>query len=148
MLRSHGFAVLGLLGMMWLARPAPLEAAAPYPLSDGLEILTRGPVHEAFAEPVVLDPRPTATVTRAPPAKIVEIVPRRRPGAEAVWIPGYWAWDDAHGEHLWVSGVWRLPPPQRRWVSGYPGRGAVRSRPALGRISKVPATRAAARPAP
>jgi hypothetical protein len=33
-------------------------------------------------------------------------------------VPGYWQWDDERGEFLWVSGVWRNPPPARKWVPG------------------------------
>jgi hypothetical protein len=36
-----------------------------------------------------------------------------------VWIPGYWAWDEDRHDFLWVSGVWRAPPPGKRWVAGY-----------------------------
>jgi hypothetical protein len=35
------------------------------------------------------------------------------------WIGGYWAWDGDRQDFLWVSGVWRVPPPGRQWVPGY-----------------------------
>jgi hypothetical protein len=35
------------------------------------------------------------------------------------WIGGYWAYDPTRDDHVWVSGVWRAPPPGRQWVSGY-----------------------------
>ena len=34
-------------------------------------------------------------------------------------ISGYWGWDDDRGEFLWVSGVWRVPPPGHHWIPGY-----------------------------
>src|SRR5438067_666345 len=64
-------------------------------VSSTVEIQTRGAVHEAFAGPVVYNPRPTVSVAKAPYALIREIPPRQRMrGANVVWIPGYWSWDD------------------------------------------------------
>src|SRR5258708_23830977 len=39
-------------------------------------------------------------------------------GDNVQWIAGYWAWDDARSDFLWVSGFWRVPPPGRAWVPG------------------------------
>jgi hypothetical protein len=90
---------------------------------DGVQVLTRGPVHEAFAETVTFDPEPGIVVTKAPPETIEELPPEQRPaGANVDWIPGYWAWDDERNDFLWVSGVWRDVPPDREWVPGYWGR--------------------------
>ncbi|MBI2479279.1 MAG: YXWGXW repeat-containing protein, partial [Planctomycetia bacterium] len=36
-----------------------------------------------------------------------------------VWIPGYWGWDQERDDFLWISGVWRVPPPGHRWIPGY-----------------------------
>jgi len=88
-----------------------------------MQVLTRGPVHEAFAETVVFDPEPGIVVTKAPPESIEEVPPEQRPeGTNVDWIPGYWAWDDERGDFLWVSGTWRSLPPGREWVPGYWGR--------------------------
>ena len=90
---------------------------------EGVEVLTRGPVHEAFAETVTFDPEPGIVVPKAPPAAIEEMPPEQRPeGANVAWIPGYWAWDDERTDFLWVSGIWRALPPGRQWVPGYWGR--------------------------
>jgi hypothetical protein len=90
---------------------------------DGVQVLTRGPVHEAFAETVTFDPEPGIVVSEAPPAAIEELPPDRKPeGANVAWIPGYWGWDDERSDFLWVSGVWRALPPGRQWVPGYWGR--------------------------
>src|SRR5690349_12376128 len=60
----------------------------------GVEVLTRGPVHEAFAETISLEPQAGIVVPRMPPEAIEEIPPDQRPAGENVaWIPGYWAWD-------------------------------------------------------
>ncbi|NOT01710.1 MAG: BcpO-related WXXGXW repeat protein [Phycisphaerales bacterium] len=101
------------------AQPPP-----PSPEGEqGVQVLTRGPVHEAFAETVTFDAEPGIVVTMAPPNPIDEVPPDQRPeGVNVTWIPGYSAWDDERNDYLWVSGVWRAPPPGRQWVSGYWGR--------------------------
>ena len=92
---------------------------------EGVEVLTRGPVHEAFAETVTFDPKPGSVVPKAPPADIEELPPEQKPdGANVAWISGYWGWDDERSDFLWVSGIWRDLPPDRQWVSGYWGESA------------------------
>jgi hypothetical protein len=103
--------------------PAPVDAApgdfAPAPMTEGVEVLTRGIVHEAFAE-VVTDPKPGLIVGKKPPEAIDEVPPEFKPEEEgAIWITGYWAWDDERDDFFWQSGVWRVPPPGQRWVAGY-----------------------------
>lgn len=86
----------------------------------GIEVLARGPVHEAFAEPIVFDAKPGAIVSKAPPEPIEELPPDQKPaGGNVVWIPGYWNWDEEREDFLWVSGFWRTLPPGREWVPGY-----------------------------
>jgi len=88
-------------------------------------VLTRGPVHEAFAETVTFDPEPGIVVAKAPPAAIEEVPPGQRPvGDNVAWIPGYWGWDDERNDFLWISGIWRALPPGRQWVPGYWGKAA------------------------
>jgi hypothetical protein len=90
-------------------------------------VLTRGPVHEAFAETVTFDPEPGVVAPKAPPAAIEEVPPEQRPeGANVAWIPGYWGWDDERSGFLWVSGVWRALPPGRQWIPGYWGKSGQR----------------------
>ena len=87
---------------------------------EGVEVLTRGPVHEAFAQAVTFDPQPGIVVPKAPPAPIEEMPPAQKPeGDNVVWIPGYWDWDDERDDFIWVSGIWRALPPGRQWVPGY-----------------------------
>ena len=94
------------------------EDTAQVPAED-VQVLASGPIHEAFAEPVALNPEPGIVVPKAPPAPIEEIPPEQKPAGDIKWIPGYWAWDHAKNDFIWVSGVWRVPPPGRQWVPGY-----------------------------
>ncbi len=100
----------------------PNAAAVADPAADpNVEVLTRGPVHEAYAAPVTGGQAEAGVVVpKQPPAPIEEMPPDMKPDAEnAVWIPGYWGWDDERNDFLWVSGVWRVPPPGFRWMPGY-----------------------------
>jgi len=101
--------------------PQPVIAAektAPVP-EEEVQVLTSGPIHEAFAEAVALDPEPGIVAPKAPSPLIEEIPPEQKPEGNVQWIPGYWAWDDERNEYIWVSGIWRVPPPGRQWVPGY-----------------------------
>jgi hypothetical protein len=91
--------------------------------AQGVQVLTRGPVHEAFAGMATFNPEPGIVVTKAPPDAIAEVPPAERPeGDNVAWIPGYWAWDDERSDFLWVSGTWRALPPGREWLAGYWGQ--------------------------
>ncbi len=85
-----------------------------------VQVLTSGPVHEAFAETVVNDPEPDLVVLQPPPGPLNEEPPDMVPdGPNMTWIPGYWAWDDDRDDYLWVSGIWRSVPPGRSYVPGF-----------------------------
>jgi hypothetical protein len=111
---------------------------APAPVADGADpqatqvpagdpadpqapqVLTRGPIHEAFAAPVVHDPASGPVIPKQPPDPIQEMPPDQKPAGQNVqWIPGYWSWDVSRNDYLWVSGIWRDPPPNSQWVPGY-----------------------------
>ncbi len=115
------------LTLIWgLMVPAALEAPKalaaddePPPQPPGVEVLARGPVHEGFAVPAQTRPLPSHDVPVKPPDPIDELPPDEKPAGDHVsWIPGYWAWDDEQKNYLWVSGFWRVPPPDRQWVPG------------------------------
>lgn len=94
--------------------------------AEGMRILTRGPVHEAFANLAESESAPGRIFTKAPPDDIEELPPGWQPAGDNVaWIPGYWSWDDDREDYIWLSGVWRDVPPNRQWVPGYwtEGRG-------------------------
>ncbi|MBA3012957.1 MAG: hypothetical protein KKF12_05970 [Proteobacteria bacterium] len=87
---------------------------------EGVEVLMRGPIHEAFAEVSVDETQQEAVTSRSVPDPINEIPPDFRPeGDQIEWIPGYWSWDEDQDDFIWVSGVWRDVPPGRQWIPGY-----------------------------
>jgi hypothetical protein len=113
--------LLVLVGMSWDG--AICRAQQPDNDPQGAQVLTRGPVHEAFAGIVTFNPEPGIVVTKAPPDVIEELPPEEKPEGENItWIPGYWAWDDERSDFLWVSGTWRALPPGRQWMAGYWGK--------------------------
>jgi hypothetical protein len=99
----------------------PLPGAPPEAkIDDPIEVQTRGPVHEAYAQPTDLQPEPGPMVPKQPPEPIPELPPEQQPEGENVqWIGGYWAWDADRNDFLWVSGIYRNGPPGRRYVAGY-----------------------------
>jgi hypothetical protein len=96
--------------------PPPPEEAQTQP---GVEVQARGPVHEAYAAPSDQRPLPSPLVSEEPPAPANEVAPDQKPADEDVeWIPGYWSFDEDSKRFVWVSGLWRVPPPGRQWVPG------------------------------
>jgi len=97
-----------------------MVVADSFSSSGEVEVLTRGPIHEAFARPVSLDEGAGFMITVKPPAPIEEIIPDEKPiGNQIVWIPGYWIWDTDRNDFIWVSGCWRAVPPNTSWIPGY-----------------------------
>ena len=114
-------ALVVLISLSW--DMAICRAQQPDNDGPGEQVLTRGPVHEAFAGIVTFNPEPGVVVAKAPPDVIEELPPEERPeGDNVTWIPGYWGWDDERSDFLWVSGTWRALPPGRQWMAGYWGR--------------------------
>lgn len=111
--------------------PAPAQPAAQeeyeeeyyeeeYADENGVEVLTQGPIHEAYAAPVVFNAGSGPVVASRPPEDITEIPPDEMPEGDNVeWIPGYWSYSDEREDFLWVSGIWRLIPSEREWFPGY-----------------------------
>lgn len=122
--RRHGSRLWTVLAVVALGADVGIAQALAAPAApadqEGVQVLTRGPVHEAFAEVIAFDRAAGLVVPKAPPDAIDEVPPAQKPaGANVAWIPGYWAWDDDTEDFLWVSGVWRFLPPGRQWVAGY-----------------------------
>lgn len=105
------------------AQPAQArDADAPpaLPAEEQPEVLTRGPVHEAFAQPVDLEAQQGVIAPTQPPENIEEEPPAERPqGDNYVWVPGYWAWDQDRKGYIWISACWRAAPANMSWVPGY-----------------------------
>lgn len=81
------------------------EPPPPVPAQEQPEVLTRGPVHEAFAEPVTLQTDEGLVTVKQPPAVISELPPKEKPvGSNFVWVPGYWTRVSVGWK--WVSGFW------------------------------------------
>src|SRR5262245_38663842 len=99
-------AVLASVGLAEPEAPAP-PATGPVPaagaelpaVAKGVEVLTRGPVHEAFAS-LAADPAPTKPVAKKPPKALDEMPPAEKPEGNVVWISGYWAYDDDRDDFL------------------------------------------------
>jgi hypothetical protein len=113
--------ILGLLTLFLAGNVAAQEPPMPPEEQPaGAEVLTRGPVHEAFAEPVAVQAEAGVVASKQPPPNIEEVPPADRPeDAHYVWIPGYWGWDADRDDFIWVSACWRIAPPNMYWVPGY-----------------------------
>jgi hypothetical protein len=109
--------MLALAGGLFVATALRAQDEPP-PVPKGVEVMARGPVHEAFATPTS-EPVATPSIPKRPPKPLEEMPPEQKPDGEVIWVPGYWAWDDDRKDFLWVSGIWRTPPPGKQWVAGY-----------------------------
>jgi len=102
------------------APPADPSADAGTNPDPNTEVLTRGAIHEAFAQPVVFNASPTTVVPQKPPEAIEEMPPEQKPAGDHVtWIPGYWSWEHEQQKFIWTSGIWRAMPAGVEWVPGY-----------------------------
>jgi len=66
---------------------------------------------EGDPEPVEMEvpaEEPEQTATEAPPCQPMDDEPPEQPGADHVWVNGYWWWTNSR--YLWVPGYWALPP--------------------------------------
>ncbi len=98
--------------------PAQQPSAQPAADANGMEVLARGPVHEAYAD-THAESTATPVVTKMPPDGIDELPPDHKPdGTNVQWIPGYWHFDEDRQDFTWISGFWRSVPPGRVWVPG------------------------------
>lgn len=94
--------------MLVLCQTCRLEAV--------IEGFPLGALHEAFVS------RDKAAVgfeaiAQQPPDPVDEKKPSEEPSG-AIWIPGYWSWYQDEKEFVWISGVWRIPPPGMSWIPG------------------------------
>ncbi|QDT01236.1 hypothetical protein [Adhaeretor mobilis] len=102
--------------------PAGPGLALPAADAADMNVLERGPIHEAFAEPFALDVNDAASpvIDLEPPAPIEELPPEVRPeGNNVQWLGGYWMFSEEQNDFIWISGVWREIPPGRQWMPGH-----------------------------
>jgi hypothetical protein len=104
------------LGVGVQAQDAPPDEPPPVP--KGVEVMARGPIHEAFATPTA-EAVATKPVPKQPPKPLDEMPPAEKPEGDVTWVGGYWQWDDERTDFIWVSGIWRTIPRGRQWVAGY-----------------------------
>ena len=98
--------------------PTDTTKTPPSPAEEN-EALARGPVHEAYAQPIDYQPQPGPVVAKKPPEPLDELPPSQKPdGDDVQWLPGYWDSDEEGKDYLWVSGLWRETPPEHHWVPG------------------------------
>ena len=124
--RSHPLTwILGLLTVLGFAFAGASQEMLPPPKgetlpSNPIEVQTRGPLHEAYAQPFEANPQPGTVIPKEPPAPINEEPPQQKLNVEnSQWVPGYWAWDPERRDFTWVSGIYRTPPQGRSFVPGY-----------------------------
>src|SRR5580658_7805676 len=97
--RSHLLWVFGLLTILGLAGLGTSQELVAPPKQqpaqkDPIEVQTRGPLHEAFAQPLNAKAGPGEVIPKEPPPAIPEEPPEQKPDSDGVqWIPGYWSWD-------------------------------------------------------
>lgn len=76
----------------------------------------QAPLHDAFL-PATINNLVLEAAPAVPPTIILEKVPPT-PDTKAIWISGYWEWFANKNDFIWVSGMWRVPPPNRFWIPG------------------------------
>jgi|HubBroStandDraft_6_1064221.scaffolds.fasta_scaffold59077_1 hypothetical protein len=102
------------------AQGTPGAAEGQQPSDPNTEVLTKGAIHEAFAQPVVFNSAPGPVVAQKPPEPVDEMPPEQKPAGDHVaWIPGYWSWEGDQNKYIWTSGIWRSIPAGVEWVPGY-----------------------------
>ncbi len=70
---------LGLAALLSLPAPAQTDAPDREQPPEGVEVMARGPVHEAFAEPSAPQPEASPLVPKEPPEPIDELQPDQKP---------------------------------------------------------------------
>ena len=72
--------------------------------------------HDALRTAQAPRPGDRARAPKEPPAPIAERPSGTRPQQRAEWVPGYWDWDPARAEFVWMGGLWQVPPTGTLWI--------------------------------
>jgi hypothetical protein len=97
----------------------PLPPAAQPPVdADVARPDDRIVLHEAVEPAQASSSLARQHISKEPPAPIAERPSAVRPDRKAQWVPGYWDWDQAQKDFVWVGGTWRVPPTGSIWVAG------------------------------
>src|SRR5512135_2103837 len=101
------------------ALESPVAGTAPRPDAPRVGAAapeTGGTLHEAFQAPGSRTRQVRAP--KSPPPLIADRPTADQPDPRAQWVAGYWTWDPARGDFVWVAGAWRVPPRGAIWVGG------------------------------
>lgn len=102
---------------LFLLLLAVLTSGNCHAQTQTIQTYENGPIHEAFVTPssgrLLLD-----SIAEQPPEDIAERIPRQN-DMQSEWVSGYWHWDFDLHDFVWVSGVWRRPPPGHQWIIGF-----------------------------
>jgi hypothetical protein len=94
--------------------PPPPPADAPEEAQAGEPETTSAPLHDALR--LKETPPKQERAPKSPPPPVAERASTDRPDPSARWFGGYWSWDPAREDFVWVSGAWRVPPANSIWV--------------------------------
>lgn len=94
--------------------PLPPPADALEEAQAGEPETANAPLHDALRLSKTR-PKPERA-PKSPPAPVAERASTDRPDPSARWYGGYWSWDPARADFVWVSGAWRVPPANSLWV--------------------------------
>ena len=87
-----------------IEQPVAVGPLAP-PVVAAPTVVEPGPVVSVYVEPPLVQ-APAVLVPWAPPPLLVQ-APPPAPFADAVWVGGYWAWQE---RWVWSAGYWDRPP--------------------------------------
>src|SRR5262245_49415741 len=105
---SLGCSAAAVVAAALLCRPAQAQA---------FRAVEDGPIHEAFV-PAVTGITALEAIAKEPPPPIIEKAPPPC-DPQAVWIKGYWDYDEDSDDFQWVGGCWRRPPRNHVWIDGF-----------------------------
>jgi hypothetical protein len=106
-------------GPVIVTAQTPPDASPPEEVTDKEATKSVSVRHEGVIDAAgnIVD-KTTIVKTTPPDGKETVVRIETRPAEDAVWLPGYWLWDAAMGDYVWVPGVWRRAIPGATWHPG------------------------------